>query len=85
MMDECESTTQEQRSHKNTSHISPCTSTTTGRELMSEDRAAWPIFGGNAAGGSGYNDNVGMGGPEGKNNMNQKPTIGGGANYLAQQ
>lgn len=79
--------TQEHKSQKNTSHISPCTSSATGSEPMSENRATQPNFGGNAAGGSSYNENVGARRPEEVQNttLPEKPNAGAGTNPLAEQ
>jgi hypothetical protein len=70
--------TQEQKSHKATSHISPCTSGGLGSEQTSDNRANQPNFGGDSAGGSSYNQNVGARGPEGGQDttMLQKPGTG---------
>jgi len=76
--DKFSASTQEHKSHKSTSHMTPCTSGATESEPMSENRTAQPNIGGNAAGGSSYNENMGARGPEGVQNTSsfQKPTAG---------
>ncbi|KAJ5683133.1 hypothetical protein N7462_006298 [Penicillium macrosclerotiorum] len=66
------SSTQEHRDHKTTSHVTPCPPRTMGSERMPENNVgqnsgnntAPPSFGGNAAGGSSYNENMGARGPD---------------------
>ncbi|KAJ5261032.1 hypothetical protein N7478_011627 [Penicillium angulare] len=68
--------TEEQKSHKTTSHISPCTSGGMENEQMVDSGPTQPNFGGNSAGGSSsYNQNAGNRIPEGGQDttMFQKP------------
>ncbi|KAJ5724341.1 hypothetical protein N7488_002376 [Penicillium malachiteum] len=84
-LEEFESSTDEQKSHKSTSHISPCTSTTTKNEPIFENTQ--PQFGGNAAGGSSYNEPANTRGSHdvSHNTLPQKHTAGAGANRAVEQ
>ncbi|KAJ5111631.1 hypothetical protein N7532_002166 [Penicillium argentinense] len=87
--DNYSTSTQEHKSHKTTSHVSPCPPRTMGSERMPknsagqefDNRAAQPSFGGNAAGGSSYNENMGARGPDDMQTAAplQKPGAGTGA------
>ncbi|KAJ6024739.1 hypothetical protein N7540_005536 [Penicillium herquei] len=80
-----ETSTEEQKSHKSSSHISPCTSTTTKNEPIFENTQ--PQFGGNASGGSSYNEPVNMRESQevSHNTLPQKPTADAGANRAVEQ
>ncbi|KAK5789742.1 hypothetical protein VI817_008865 [Penicillium citrinum] len=55
------SSTQEHKSHKTSSHMTPCTSNPAeGGPISQNNNPAQANFGGNAAGGSSYNQNMGM-------------------------
>ncbi|KAJ5608663.1 hypothetical protein N7528_009230 [Penicillium herquei] len=84
-LEQFESSTDEQRSHKSTSHISPCTSATTKNGPTFENTQ--PQFGGNAASGSSYNEPVDTTGSHdvSRDMLPQKHTAGAGANRAFEQ